>query len=61
MLLIENYIAKCILNQSTEELSSRLEQHINLLDENESKQLLKLYKEFIKVDKISKLDFLDKL
>jgi len=47
---IENYIAKCILNQSTNELSFRLEQHIGVLDKNESKQLLKQYEEFLKVD-----------
>jgi hypothetical protein len=61
MLLIENYIAKCILSQNIEQLSVRLEKHISLLDENELKQLLKLYKEFVKVDKILKLDFLENL
>ena len=61
MLLIEKYIAKCILNEDTNKLSNRLEKHISLVDENEFKQILKLYKEFIKVDKISKLDFLDNL
>ena len=59
MLLIENYIAKCILAQDTNELTRRLEQHIELLDENETNQLLELYKKFIKVDKILKLDFLE--
>jgi len=31
------------------------------LDENESKQILKLYKEFIKTNKIDNLEFLDKM
>ncbi|WP_193311113.1 hypothetical protein [Poseidonibacter ostreae] len=61
MLLIENYIAKSILEKETSELKQRLEKHINLLDENEIKQLLELYKKFIISDKISNLEFLDKL
>lgn len=61
MLLIENYIAKSILEKETRELSLRLKAHIYLLDENETKQLLELYKKFIISDKICKLDFLDKL
>ncbi len=61
MLLIENYIAKSILENETYELSLRLQNHISLLDENETKQLLELYKKFIKFDKILNLDFLDKL
>jgi hypothetical protein len=61
MLLIENYISKSILEIDTIKLSLRLKDHINSLDENETNQLLELYKKFIKVDKIKKLDFLDKL
>jgi hypothetical protein len=60
MLLIENYIAKCLIDKDTSAISNRLKKHIELLDDNESKQLLNLYKEFIKVDKITNLDFLDK-
>ena len=61
MLLIENYITRCLLNEDTKDVSIRLENHLVLLDENEHKQLLSLYKEFLKVDKIKSLDFLDRL
>ena len=61
MLLIENYISKCLLNEDTSSVVSRLKNHLELLDENEYKQLLSLYKEFLKVDKIKSLEFLDQL
>ena len=61
MLLIENYITRCLLNEDTSHVSNRLENHLELLDENESKQLLSLYQKFIEVDKIQNLDFLDQL
>ncbi|WP_121626343.1 hypothetical protein [Poseidonibacter antarcticus] len=61
MLLIENYIARCLLNEDTSIIVNRLKNHLELLDENEYKQLLSLYKEFLKVDKIKSLDFLDQL
>ena len=59
MLLIENYIAKCFLQEDTSAISIRLKNHLSFLDENETKQLNSLYKEFIKVDKIARLDYLD--
>ena len=61
MLLIENYIAKCLLNEDTNFVSNRLENHFELLDENESKQLLSLYQKFIEVDKIQNIKYLDRL
>jgi len=61
MLLIENCITKSLLKQNYEDVAKRLENHFCLLDENESKQILKLYKEFIKTNKIDNLEFLDKM
>lgn len=61
MLLIENCITKSLLKQNYEDVAQRLNTHFPLLDENESQQVLKLYKEFIKTDKIDRLDFLDKM
>jgi len=61
MLLIENYISKSLLKQDCKDVIIRLENHFSLLDENESKQILKLYKEFIKTNKIDNLEFLDKM
>lgn len=61
MLLIENYISKCLLKKDCEDIAKRLESHFVNLDENESEQLIKLYKEFIKVNKIDNLKFLDKI
>ena len=59
MLLIESYIAKSFLNEDIASVSNRLKKHLPLLDENEMKQLNSLYKEFLKVDKITNLDYLD--
>ncbi|MDY0052152.1 MAG: hypothetical protein RBR65_06375, partial [Aliarcobacter sp.] len=59
MILIENYIAKSLLKIEDKNILKRLEKQIEVLDENELNQLLKLYKQFIKVNKIEKLDFLE--
>lgn len=59
MILIENHIAKFLLKIDDKDIIKRLEKQIVVLDENEMNQLLKLYKQFIKVNKIQKLDFLD--
>ena len=59
MILIENYIAKSLLKIEDKNILKRLEKQIEVLDKNELNQLLKLYKQFIKVNKIEKLDFLE--
>lgn len=59
MLLIENCIAKSLINEDFEDISKRLEEHIPNMDENESKQLLNIYNEFKKVDKIKNISFLE--
>ncbi len=59
MLLIENCIAKALINTDFQDISKRLEEHILLMDENESNQLLKVYNEFKKADKINNISFLE--
>ena len=59
MILIENHIAKFLLKIEDKDILKRLENQIKLLDDNELNQLLKLYKQFIKVNKIDKLEFLE--
>ena len=59
MILIENHIAKFLLKIEDKDILKRLENQKKLLDDNELNQLLKLYKQFIKVNKIDKLNFLD--
>jgi len=59
MILMENHIAKVLLKIEDKDIIKRLEIQISILDENELKQLLKLYKQFIKVNKIQKLNFLE--
>lgn len=61
MLLIENYITRCLIDKDISIVSIKLEKHLELMDENECKQLFSLYKEFTKVDKIKNLNFLDNL
>ena len=58
MVLIENYIVKSLLKISTKEIELRLQGHLEKLGENELKQLLNVYKEFEKTNKIKKLEFL---
>jgi len=61
MLLIENCVTKSLLKQNYKDIEQRLQEHFTNLDENESSQVLKLYKEFIKVNKIDNIKFLDEL
>jgi hypothetical protein len=61
MVLIENYIAKSLFKIDTQNIVLRLENHISLLGQSEIKELLNIYKEFEKKNKIKKLEFLDKL
>ena len=61
MVLIENYIARCLFKLDTKDIVKRIENHMSLLGQNELNQLLNIYKEFEKNNKIHKLEFLDKL
>ena len=61
MVLIENYIVKSIFKIDTKDIVLKLENHISLLGQSEIKELLNIYKEFEKKNKIKKLEFLDKL
>ena len=61
MVLIENYIVKCLLKIESKDIVIKLENHMKLLGQSELNQLLNIYKEFEKNNKIKKLEFLDKL
>ncbi|RXJ84690.1 tetratricopeptide repeat protein [Arcobacter cloacae] len=61
MVLIENYIVKCLLKIDVKDTVIKLENHMKLLGQSELNQLLNIYKEFEKNNKIKKLEFLDKL
>lgn len=61
MVLIENYIVKCLLKIDAKDTVIKLENHMRLLGQSELNQLLNIYKEFEKNNKIKKLEFLDKL
>lgn len=59
MILIENHISKFLLKIEDNDIVKRLENQIEFLDENELNQLLNIYKQFRKVNKIEKLNFLE--
>ena len=61
MVLIENYIVKNFLKIDTKDIVTKLEKHLENLTQSELNQLLNIYKEFEKNNKIHKLEFLDKL
>jgi hypothetical protein len=61
MVLIENYIAKSLFKLKTNDIVEKLEKHISLLGQSELTQLLNIYQEFEKINKIKKIEFLDKL
>jgi tetratricopeptide (TPR) repeat protein len=61
MVLIENYIVKSLLKIDTKDIVLKLENHLANLTQSELNQLLNIYKEFEKNNKIKKLEFLDKL
>ena len=61
MILIENYIAKNLLKISNKDIALKLEAHISTLGQSELNELLNIYKEFKKINKIKEIDFLDKL
>ena len=60
MLLIENIICKSLLNIDFNESAIKLRNYLASIDENELKQLLSIYKEFRKFNKILVIDFLEK-
>lgn len=61
MVLIENYISKSLLKIEVNDVVLKLENYISFLGESELNQLLNIYKEFEKNNKIKKLEFLDRL
>ncbi|QNM91066.1 hypothetical protein HOO34_04995 [Aliarcobacter cryaerophilus] len=58
MVLIENYIAKSLLQLDTKDVVDKLEKNISIFKESELKQMMHIYNQFIKNNKIEKLDFL---
>ena len=61
MVLIENLIVKDLLKINSKEIASRLENHLPTLGQSELNQLLNIYKEFRKSNKIKSLEFLEKI
>ncbi len=59
VLLIENIISKELLEKDSDEMKKRLKEEYRNLDENDSKQLLEIYKQFVKSNKITKINFLE--
>ena len=59
MVLIENYIVKSLLKIDTKDIVSKLENHMQFLGQSELNQLLNIYKEFEKSNKIKKIEFLE--
>lgn len=59
MVLIENYISKSLLQIETKDIVKKLEIHFSNLGQSELKQLLNIYKEFEKNNKMKKLEFLE--
>lgn len=57
MVLIENYIVKSLLKIDTKDIVSKLENHMQFLGQSELNQLLNIYKEFEKNNKIKKIEF----
>lgn len=60
MILIENYILKSLLDINADDIKVNLSNHFKKLSVREKEQVLAIYQEFIKNNKISKLDFLEK-
>ena len=54
MVLIENYIVKSLLKIDTKDIVLKLENHLANLTQSELNQLLNIYKEFEKNNKIKK-------
>ncbi|WP_424686798.1 MAG: tetratricopeptide repeat protein [Halarcobacter ebronensis] len=59
MILMENIICKQLLQVEFDDIVTRLKEHLVNLDDNELKQLLNLYKEFKKANKITAINFLE--
>ncbi|MGM0519031.1 MAG: tetratricopeptide repeat protein [Campylobacterota bacterium] len=60
VLLMESIISKELANINSENMKDRLKSEYGKIDDNESKQLLDIYKQFVKSNKIKKIDFLEK-
>ena len=61
MVLIENYIVKELLEIKNSDIVTKLETHMTTLGQSELNQLLNIYKEFKKTNKIKSLEFLEKI
>jgi tetratricopeptide (TPR) repeat protein len=61
MVLIENYIVKDLLKISNKDIALRLEVHLSTLGQSELNELLNIYKEFKKTNKITSIEFLEKI
>ena len=61
MVLIENYIVKELLEIKNSDIVIKLETHMTTLGQSELNQLLNIYKEFKKTNKIKSLEFLEKI
>jgi tetratricopeptide (TPR) repeat protein len=61
MVLIENYIVKDLLKISNKDIALRLEVHLSILGQSELNELLNIYKEFKKTNKITSIEFLEKI
>jgi tetratricopeptide (TPR) repeat protein len=61
MVLIENYIVKDLLKISNKDIVLRLEVHLSTLGQSELNELLNIYKEFKKTNKITSIEFLEKI
>ena len=58
MVLIENFIAKSLLNIDTKDIVLKLERNISIFGKNELEQMKHIYNEFYKNKKIEELNFL---
>ena len=58
MLLIENYISKNLLKEDSQEVITRLENHLPYIDANELVQIKEVYTEFRKLKHINDIRFL---
>ena len=61
MVLIENFIVKDLLKISNKDIALKLEAHLSNLGQSELNELLNIYKEFKKTNKIKSLEFLEKI
>lgn len=60
MLLIENYISACLASKDSSYCVSKIEEFLEVIDKNELKQLLNVYKLFVQNNRITNLENLDR-